>query len=222
MPDRSALSKTDQPMGLRERKKLATRNKLIEVADRLFNRYEFEDVKVEDIAAEADVSIKTFFNYFPGKGKLLEAVLIDWLAEVNLWSSEEAPPTDMASAIRPSNIKQIQDWVIRHRRILKMIQDHTNLFDSIYYSDASVDDENNLFPPDYRRPRIERVREAQRRGLIRDDISARLVSDLYDFMRIDLVRRWLRTPDDIATPQSYRQSYDEAMEVLFMGLAPRD
>lgn len=209
-------------MSLRERKKLATRNKLIEVADRLFGQHEFDDVKVEDIAAAADVSAKTFFNYFPGKGKLLEAVLIDWLTEVNLWSTNDAPPTDLATAIRPPNIDQIQDWVIRHRRILKMIQDHTDLFDSIYYSDASVDDQNTLFPPDYRRPRIERVREAQEAGIIRDDISPRLVSDLYDFLRIDLVRRWLRTPDKLATGKSYREAYDQAVEVLFMGLAPRD
>ena len=100
-------------MNLRERKKLATRQALLDVAERIFSEKEFEDVRVEDIAAEANVSNKTFFNYFQSKGKLLEAVLIDWLQGVNLfWASAETPPTDIASAFRPPNYKAAQEWVI--------------------------------------------------------------------------------------------------------------
>lgn len=207
-------------MNLRERKKLATRQALLEVAERMFNERDFEDVKVEEIAAEANVSNKTFFNYFPSKGKLLEALLIDYLQGVNLWSSESTPPTDIPSAIRPPNIHSIQQWVVQHRRILKMLLEHTDLFDSIYFSHNSVDNLNTLFPPDYRRPRIERVRMAQELGYIRDDIAPRLACDLYDYMRIDLVRRWLRTPDELATEEAYRNDYEQAIEVMFRGLAP--
>ncbi len=209
-------------MGLRERKKRATRVRLLEVAEELFSQHEYEDIKVEAIAAAADVSTKTFFNYFSGKGKLLEALLIDWLGEVNLWAAREAPPTNLYNTIRPPNTEQSQDWVIRQRRILKMILDHTDLFDSIYHSDSSVEHENTLFPPDYRHSRIERIREAQQNGIVRDDISPRLVSDLYDFLRIDLVRRWLRTPDHLATGEAYRETDSQAVAVLLTGLAPRD
>ncbi|MFB8044524.1 TetR/AcrR family transcriptional regulator [Streptomyces hydrogenans] len=60
-------------MSLRERKKLAAWRAISEAALRLFEEQGFEATTIEQIAAAANVSRATFFNYFASK----EAVVFD-------------------------------------------------------------------------------------------------------------------------------------------------
>jgi AcrR family transcriptional regulator len=61
------------PMGLRERKKLETFRALQSAAQRLVGERGLDNVTIEDIADAANVSKRTFFNYFESK----EAALVD-------------------------------------------------------------------------------------------------------------------------------------------------
>ncbi len=56
--------------GLRERKKRAARQAIATTARRLFAERGFDAVTVADVAAAAQVSEKTVFNYFPTKEDL--------------------------------------------------------------------------------------------------------------------------------------------------------
>jgi AcrR family transcriptional regulator len=66
-----------RPPGLRERKKLATRQALGAAAMRLAIERGLENVLVEDIAAAAQVSPRTFNNYFASKYEAICALALD-------------------------------------------------------------------------------------------------------------------------------------------------
>ena len=76
----------DQELGLRERKKLQTRQLIAETARRLFLERGFDAVPVAEVAREAEVSEATVFNYFPTKEDLvyqgMEAFETELLAAV--------------------------------------------------------------------------------------------------------------------------------------------
>ncbi len=69
-------------MGLRERKKLETARAVRQAAIDLFLQRGFDDVSVAEIAAAANVSKMTVFNYFPAKEDLLFAPMEEHTEEM--------------------------------------------------------------------------------------------------------------------------------------------
>ena len=87
-------------MGLRESKKLRTRQEIAGQAMRLFATRGFDHVTVVEVAAAAGVSEKTVFNYFPAKEDLFfdevpkrEAALLDAI-------SSRGPGESILAALR--------------------------------------------------------------------------------------------------------------------------
>lgn len=61
------VPETAEPMSLRQRKRARTRAALIAAALELFERHGYEATTIDEIAAAADVSPRTFFRYFSTK-----------------------------------------------------------------------------------------------------------------------------------------------------------
>jgi AcrR family transcriptional regulator len=73
--------------GLRERKKRLTRRRISETAVRLFVERGFDHVTIAEVAAAAEVSVNTVYNYFPAKEDLV-------------LPPEEASPRRLADIVR--------------------------------------------------------------------------------------------------------------------------
>ena len=91
--------------GLRARQKAVRHQRILDVALHLFREAGYDAVRTEDIAAGADVSVGTLYNYFENKGDLL-------LALVTLEVDEVLDQGAMVVANPPADIAQALDTLI--------------------------------------------------------------------------------------------------------------
>jgi AcrR family transcriptional regulator len=85
---------------LRERKKLATRRSLRRIALDLVAERGYAHVTVDDIAEAADVSPRTFFNYFASKEAALFGADPDRVKELRRRIAHDAPGEPVLDALR--------------------------------------------------------------------------------------------------------------------------
>ncbi len=78
VPDSATAPVADAELGLRERKRLATRRAIQLAALTLTSERGFDRVTIDEISHAANVSPRTFFNYFPSK----ETAIIGELPEL--------------------------------------------------------------------------------------------------------------------------------------------
>ncbi len=95
---------TEPPVSLRERKKLATRRLLRRTALDLIAERGFANVTVEDIAEAAEVSPRTFFNYFPSKEAALFGLNPARGAELRQRIARESPGEPVLDVLRAAMI----------------------------------------------------------------------------------------------------------------------
>ena len=106
--------------GLRERKKVATRLALHEAALRLVSERGLDRVSVDDIAARADVSPRTFFNYYASKDDAVvgldPAGPAEQAAAFAARPPEESPVEAMRAIAREAATRMAEDpqlWPLR-------------------------------------------------------------------------------------------------------------
>lgn len=98
-----------EPTGLRERKKREVRVRIADAALELFAERGFDRTTVAEVAAAADVSVKTVFNYFPAKEDLFfdrtEEVEQRWLDAV----ADRRPGESVLAGLRRASLGRFRD-----------------------------------------------------------------------------------------------------------------
>ena len=127
-------------VGLRERKKRATRAALSEVALRLAVERGIDHVRVEDIAAEVGVSPRTFSNYFPSKEAAIAANAIDRAERVRDALQQRPSDEPLWQALSNAVIslfpgEPARDWIAR----TQLVRDEPSLAAEEQKSDKLVE-----------------------------------------------------------------------------------
>lgn len=95
-------------MGLRERKKIQTRRRLLAAATRLFTERGFDQVSVAEIAEAAEVSKMTVFNYFDSKEDLVLAPMAEHIGDVAQVVRDRAPGESAVAGMRREFLAAIE------------------------------------------------------------------------------------------------------------------
>ncbi|MGH9011964.1 MAG: TetR family transcriptional regulator [Acidimicrobiia bacterium] len=104
--------------GLRERRKALTAAELEAAAYRLFGERGFDNVTVDDIATEADVSRRTFFRYFASKEDVLLADHFVQLARLRDAMAARPPDEPIVTALRNALLSLTSDFEERKEMII--------------------------------------------------------------------------------------------------------
>ncbi len=128
------------PVGLRERKKRAMRARLSEIALRLAMERGVSQVRIEDIASEADVSPRTFNNYFSSKEAAIvggATIRAEEFCEILKKMPAELPLHDAlrTTAIELFTNEPDRDWIARAR----LIRAEPSLFAEAAKADRSIE-----------------------------------------------------------------------------------
>lgn len=152
----------EDELSLRERKKIETRNRILYTAVQLFQDRGFEQTSVDEIAAQANVSRGTFFNYFPNKESVLHEIAMTELQE--LVQLVEVKLAGRSSAV--DKIRQMMHRLVVDTLPYLKITRYVLLGAILYPSDETA------FNLRLSGILIDLVRRAQAAGEIRPDLNA--------------------------------------------------
>ncbi|KAF1044964.1 MAG: putative mycofactocin biosynthesis transcriptional regulator MftR [Herbaspirillum frisingense] len=124
----SSADSAPPPEGLRERKRRETRRRIAEVAQGLFMAHGYAATTLDDIAAQAGISRRTFFSYFKSKDDIIlywrDADTAALLAEL-LKTSPDAEP-----------LEAIRDLMVAH--IGRFTTEQMTVVDNLMRSSESL------------------------------------------------------------------------------------
>lgn len=159
-------------VGLRERKKQRTRTQLIDAAVQLCLQQGYDNTTVEQIAAAADVSPRTFSRYFATKDAVVIALLedlVDAVATTMIDMPDDVPPLE---TIRRAHVTVLNEIAAGRRQDLT--RDRIALILRIINSTPDLKFAAAAFRPDESQQVL-----AKRMGVAETDRRLQLVTALW-------------------------------------------
>ena len=182
-----------EKMTNRKRQSIASRQKLLEAAQRLTEERGFDNVTIQDICTEAGLSVGAFYHYFKSK----EEIILAWYGLADVYFSTEVMPR-----LRESKMSAVEKMMEFAREQVGFgMRYGSEYIAQLYRAQLSYNS-----PEFYSENRgivgglIELIREGQDRGELKKEISPEQLADELLLIIRGVVLDWIWSKMD--TPES--------------------
>lgn len=193
-----------------ERKKKETKQKIIDVAMKLFVDQGVDATTMEQIAEEVDIAKGTLYNYFPVKEAIISEFIQRSFSEKN-----------------PGRIRQLRTLPDTRSRLVLILEELTagvqsqkEIFEKflVYRMQNAI----SLQKTESERSGIEAlageiIALGRENGEIRADLPLGLLEDLFDFIFIEAVKQLYLEPARFGS----REVIEQCVDVFLNGVRPR-
>jgi AcrR family transcriptional regulator len=193
----------DAANGLRERKKARTREAIIDAALDLFERNGYDNTTIEEIAAAADVSPRTFFRYFDSKLELIMARAGSKRSDLGPLVAERPAGESLLDSLREILRSQLDaqmgdPLVLREMQVMLSTPSLRNMAREHFY-----EEEAGLA-----------VMVARRLGLEEDDLTAHVIAGMIASALWATINCWIAEGADV---DRLWPMLDETFDILAQG-----
>ena len=197
-------------MGLRAEKKNKLRGRIFENAIQLFRERGFDEVTIDDIVGQLEISQATFFNYFPSKDAVLREV-----GRRGYSCIKEHLETELSS-----NVPTAERLRRMYEGMAREVESDRPLWRAVVLSGAM----DPVRSPEMRRPEEvavsllrEILAEGQKRGEVTKAFPVAHLAEFMEGLYTTVVRRWAV---DLSGPHSLSERVRSALAFFVNGVEP--
>jgi len=192
-------------MGLRAEKKNKLRGQIFENAIQLFKERGFDEVTIDDIVGQLEISQATFFNYFPSKDAILHQAAEDTVGRYRDMLEQEVGSDIPTSEKIRRLLEAMGRGIETDKRFYRTLFTRSVLHFGNVRVEGILSDLSAAL-----------MREGQRRGEIDAEYDPHELSDIFIGTYYAIIMRWLHGNDD----QSLVERLHRGAAIFLSGVAP--
>ena len=200
------------PIPLRQKLREVASEAMLDAAERCMLRNDYEQTTMQQIASEAGCAIGTFYLYFKSKEEIFRAILNRHGCEVHALALVAfARPTDPVEKVR-KGLECFIRYASNDKGFFRLLLAAAPL--RIRHLHKLMDDEARKQHDSYNQLELAALRDAQKRGFIRNDIPAELIQELMESIVITFLEHFLEAD----APISVQQRVDTVWKFISQGI----
>jgi AcrR family transcriptional regulator len=202
-------SEQRSPLGRRERKKARIRREILEAGLTLIRDRGYHSATLNDIVEEVDISLGTFFRYFPSKDALLREGVQEMFSEFHQVLNAPADASESIGLRLERAVAGLGRAVVKDRELARAVM-ASGVWATWINPPGPAD---ALLPGVY--PTIEAFTTAQREATFRTDLDPQHIAQLFWGAAIVVIAQWV-TRD---APYDLERRLRQSVRALLRGIA---